>query len=57
MREAYLSKKRSEAQNTAQDNAKDVSWKLNLLSETHENMLAMRKIIQLWRTQSRMVKI
>ncbi|UOE72482.1 hypothetical protein [Acinetobacter baumannii] len=42
-REAYLSKKRSEAQNTAQDNAKDVSWKLNLLSKTHENMLGYEK--------------
>lgn len=42
-REAYLSKKRSEAQNTAQDNAKDVSWKLNLLSKTHENMLNYEK--------------
>jgi hypothetical protein len=42
-REAYLSKKRSEAQNTAQDNATDVSWKLNLLSKTHENMLGYEK--------------
>lgn len=42
-REAYLSKRRSEAQNTAQDNAKDVSWKLNLLSKTHENMLNYEK--------------
>lgn len=42
-REAYLSKKRSEAQNTAQDNAKDVSWKLGLLSKTHENMLGYEK--------------
>ncbi|HFV9234621.1 hypothetical protein R4511_14805 [Acinetobacter baumannii] len=42
-REAYLSKKRSEAQNTAQDNAKDVSWKLNLLSRTHDNMLGYEK--------------
>ncbi|MBV6605762.1 hypothetical protein JL976_19790, partial [Acinetobacter baumannii] len=42
-REAYLSKKRSEAQNTAQDNAKDVSCKLNLLSRTHENMLGYEK--------------
>lgn len=42
-REAYLSKKRSEAQNTAQDNAKDVSWKLNLLSKAHENMLNYEK--------------
>ena len=42
-REAYLSKKRSEAQNTAQDNAKDVSWKLNLLSKTHDNMLGYEK--------------
>ncbi len=42
-REAYLSKKRSEAQNTAQDNAKDVSWKLSLLSKTHENMLGYEK--------------
>lgn len=42
-REAYLSKKRSEAQNTAQDNAKDVSWNLNLLSKTHENMLGYEK--------------
>ena len=42
-REAYLSKRRSEAQNTAQDNAKDVSWKLNLLSKTHENMLDYEK--------------
>lgn len=42
-REAYLSKRRSEAQNTAQDNAKDVSWKLNLLSKTHENMLGYEK--------------
>lgn len=42
-REAYLSKKRSEAQNTAQDNPKDVSWQLNLLSNTHENMLNYEK--------------
>lgn len=42
-REAYLSKRRAEAQNTAQDNAKDVSWKLNLLSKTHENMLNYEK--------------
>ncbi len=42
-REAYLSKKQSEAQNTAQDNAKDVSWKLNLLSRTHDNMLGYEK--------------
>ncbi|MEW0973683.1 hypothetical protein AB0S89_14225 [Acinetobacter baumannii] len=42
-REAYLSKKRSEAQNTAQDNAKDVSWKLNLLSRAHDNMLGYEK--------------
>ncbi|HCQ9929149.1 TPA: hypothetical protein ACSB4M_001045 [Acinetobacter baumannii] len=42
-REAYLGKKRSEAQNTAQDNAKDVSWKLNLLSKAHENMLNYEK--------------
>ncbi|MDC4144783.1 hypothetical protein [Acinetobacter baumannii] len=42
-REAYLSKRRAEAQNKAQDNAKDVSWKLNLLSKTHENMLDYEK--------------
>ena len=42
-REAYLSKRRVEAQNTAQDNPKDVSWKLNLLSKTHENMLNYEK--------------
>ncbi len=42
-REAYLSKKRSEAQNTALDNPQDVSWNLNLLSKTHENMLGYEK--------------
>lgn len=42
-REAYLSKVRSEAQNTAQENPKDVSWELNLLSKTHENMLNYEK--------------
>lgn len=42
-REAYLSKKRSEAQNTTQDNPQDVSWNLNLLSKTHENMLSYEK--------------
>ncbi len=42
-REAYLSKKRSEAQNTALDNPKDISWNLNLLSKTHENMLGYEK--------------
>ena len=42
-REAYLSKKRSEAQNTALDNPKDVSWNLNLLSRTHDNMLGYEK--------------
>lgn len=42
-REAYLSKKRSEAQNRALDNPQDVSWNLNLLSKTHENMLSYEK--------------
>lgn len=42
-REAYLSKRRAEAQNTAQDNPKYASWELNLLSKTHENMLNYEK--------------
>ena len=42
-REAYLSKKRSEAQNTALDNPQDVSWNLKLLSNTHNNMLNYEK--------------
>lgn len=42
-REAYLAKKRANAQNTAQDNPQDVSWNLNLLSKTHENMLGYEK--------------
>lgn len=42
-REAYLSKKRSTAQNTAQDNPQDASWNLKLLTSAHENMLNYEK--------------
>ncbi|OTG63400.1 hypothetical protein B9T29_04365 [Acinetobacter sp. ANC 3903] len=42
-REAYLAKKRANAQNTAQDNPQDVSWNLKLLSNTHNNMLDYEK--------------
>ena len=42
-REVYLSKKRSNAQNTAQDNPQDMNWNLKLLSNTHNNMLDYEK--------------
>lgn len=42
-REAYLAKKRANAQNTAQDNPQDVSWNLKLLSNAHNNMLDYEK--------------
>ncbi|ALH95670.1 hypothetical protein [Acinetobacter equi] len=42
-REAYLSKERAKAQNHVQDNPQDMSWRLNLLAKTHDNMLGYEK--------------
>lgn len=42
-REAYLSKERANAQNQEQENPQDISWRLNLLAKTHENMLGYEK--------------
>ena len=42
-REAYLSKERANAQNQEQENPQDISWRLNLLAKTHDNMLGYEK--------------